>query len=104
MAQQVVKAYFNAAIPSSTSWSLFDASGIQSAGVTSTSQTVLVMSVTVGLPIDHTYHLALRDTDGALLESVSFHHADGGIIIVDNVDIGKGPIKPQTVQAVKTKG
>ena len=103
MANQVVKAYFDNTIPAATSWTLTDASGVQSSGVTSESTLRLVMNVTYGLPQDHNYKLILKNADGTLLESVNYSHADGGIVIVDNVDITKGPRTAAKIDAVKTK-
>jgi hypothetical protein len=102
--QQEVSAYFNHAIPKDTTWILSDASGVQSSGVISASTSHIVMRVTKGLPLDHNYKLKLQDVAGVLLESVSFSHADGGIVIIDNLDIHRNPLTAKTMStAVKTK-
>ncbi len=104
MANQVVSAYFDNAIPSNITWILSDESGVQSSGVTSVSTLRIVMNVTYGMPIDHTYKLKLQDVAGVVLESVKFNHADGGIVIVDNLDITRQPIATiQKAAAIKTK-
>jgi len=103
MANQVVKAYFDNTIPAAITWTLTDASGVQSNGVTSIETSQLVMNVTYGMPLDHNYKLTLKNADGTRLESVKFNHADGGIVIVDNVDITREPRAAMKVEAVKTK-
>jgi hypothetical protein len=88
---QVVRAFFDFPIQSNVHWILRDDSGIQSTGTTYDAVNPLVMNVTVGLPDTHQYRLRLEDSDGNLLESIKFHHAEGGIVIVENIGIGKQP-------------
>jgi hypothetical protein len=103
MANQVVSAYFDNPVPGNITWILSDDSGVQSSGVTSASTLRIVMNVTYGMPVDHTYKLKLQDVAGVVLESVKFNHADGGIVIIDNLDIHRNPLTSKTMNAVKTK-
>jgi hypothetical protein len=102
MANQVVKAYFSPKIVAGLTWSLYDASGVQSTGTTTTTD-CLVMTVPYGMSIDHEYRLIFRDANGLQINQ-EFSHADGGIVIVDNVDIHRNPLTAKTMStSVKSK-
>ena len=86
---QVVKVFFASNLTrTDLSYTFYDASGILSNGPLPTSTDRLVFNVTVGSPSDKTYHLRIVDVDGAIVNH-KMHHSEGGIVIIDNVDIGQ---------------
>lgn len=105
MANQVVTAYFKNTVPSGMAWELSDDSGVQSSGVLARNVDRLGMNVTVGLPIDHQYKLTFKNSDGVIYTAAQLNYSDGGIVIIENLDINEGGIKATaTNSSIKTIG
>jgi hypothetical protein len=96
-----VTAHFAAPLPTGTQWKLYDESGIQSTGVTYDPTLHLTMGVETDLPDNHIYRLQLKDEDGNFIESFRVSSYTGGIVIIDNLGITKGP-QQNTISPSKT--
>lgn len=83
---QIVQVFFEGNISSDLFFKFSDDTGILSTGSCSGTDR-MVFNVELGSSTDKEYHLRIEDGDGALV-SAKKRDSVGGIVIVDNVDIG----------------
>lgn len=84
---QILKMYFQTFIPAGFSWELGDASGTVGTGVLTSDANQLSCIVPSGNSLKHEYILRFMDVDGVPYPHAKLDYADGGIVIVENLDI-----------------
>ncbi len=83
---QTICANFFTPLPSGLIYELFEGTELRSTGPVAAGTTSIDMDVIVDSLIIVDYTLELKDSDGAS-QNCKFSHSDGGIVIVNNVDI-----------------